>query len=120
MIFGRENTKNARLVSVSGVEYASIKKVDSLPGDWTKQLRQNWDSSITSDPSQARRAGNGQIYGRIPSGGTAVARYEGLDASYDGKKIVAVEYRIHQNLRTKSMHTLKMTLFGLFQSVMIK
>ena len=93
LIFGRENTKNARLVSVSGVEYASIKKVDSLPGDWTKQLRQNWDSSITSDPSQARRAGNGQIYGRIPSGGTAVARYEGLDASYDGKKIVAVEYR---------------------------
>lgn len=93
LIFGRENTKNARLVSVSGVEYASIKKVDSLPGDWTKQLRQNWDSSITSDPSEARRAGNGQIYGRIPSGGTAVARYEGLDASYDGKKIVAVEYR---------------------------
>lgn len=91
LIFGRENTKNARLVSVSGVEYASVSKVDALPGDWTKRLRTNWNSSLTSDVSQARSNSN-QIYGRIPAGGTAIARYEGLDASYDGKKITAAEF----------------------------
>lgn len=92
LIFGRENTKNARLVSVSGVEYASASKVDALPGDWTKRLRTNWDGLTTNDVSQARSSSN-QIYGRIPAGGTAIARYEGLEASYDGKKITAVEFR---------------------------
>lgn len=92
LIFGRENTKNARLVSVSGVEYASASKVDALPGDWTKRLRTNWNGLTTNDVSQARSSSN-QIYGRIPAGGTAIARYEGLEASYDGKKITAVEFR---------------------------
>lgn len=91
LLFGKENTTKARLVSVTGVNYASISKVEALPGDWTAWLRQDWANLLTTNVNEARKP-SGQTYAQIPANGRAVARYEGLDASYDGRKIVAAEF----------------------------
>lgn len=95
LVFGRENTKNARLVSVTGAELISQKKyweqVDAK-GNASKVLVSNWDDMVTKDVKEASSTSSGSILGRLAVGQTAVARYEGLDASYDGKKIVAAEF----------------------------
>lgn len=95
LVFGRENTKNARLVSVKGAELISQKKyweqVDAK-GNASKVLVSNWDDMVTKDVKEATSTSSGSILGRLAVGQTAVARYEGVDASYDGKKITAVEF----------------------------
>lgn len=95
LVFGRENTKNARLVSVTGAELISQKKyweqVDAK-GNASKVLVSNWDDMVTKDVKEATSTSSGSILGRLAVGQTAVARYEGVDASYDGKKITAVEF----------------------------
>lgn len=96
LVFGRENTKNAKLVSVKGAEYISQKKyweqVDAKGGNVFNVLVSNWDNLVTNDAKEATSATSGSVLGRLAVGQTAVARYEGLDASYDGKKIVAAEF----------------------------
>lgn len=97
LIFGRENTKNAKLVSVKGAEFVSQKKyweqVDAKGGNVFNVLVSNWDNLVTNDAKEATSATSGSVLGRLAVGQTAVARYEGLDASYDGKKIVAAEFQ---------------------------
>lgn len=97
LIFGRENTKNAKLVSVKGAEFVSQKKyweeVDKKGGNVFNVLVSNWDNLVTNDAKEATSATSGSVLGRLAVGQTAVARYEGLDASYDGKKIVAAEFQ---------------------------
>lgn len=96
LVFGRENTKNAKLVSVKGAEFISQKKyweqVDAKGGNVFNVLVSNWDNLVTNDAKEATSATSGSVLGRLAVGQTAVARYEGLDASYDGKKIVAAEF----------------------------
>lgn len=96
LIFGRENTKNAKLVSVKGAEFVSQKKyweqVDAKGGNVFNVLVSNWDNLVTNDAKEATSTTSGSVLGRLAVGQTAVARYEGLDASYDGKKIVAAEF----------------------------
>lgn len=96
LIFGRENTKNAKLVSVKGAEFISQKKyweeVDKKGGNVFNVIGTNWDNLVTNDAKEATSATSGSVLGRLAVGQTAVARYEGLDASYDGKKIVAAEF----------------------------
>lgn len=96
LVFGRENTKNAKLVSVKGAEYISQKKyweeVNKKGGNVFNVLVSNWDNLVTNDVKEATSATSGSVLGRLAVGQTAVARYEGLDASYDGKKIVAAEF----------------------------
>lgn len=96
LIFGRENTKNAKLVSVKGAEFISQKKyweqVASKGGNAFNVLVSNWDNLVTNDTKEATSEKSGSVLGRLAVGQTAVARYEGLDASYDGKKIVAAEF----------------------------
>lgn len=97
LIFGRENTKNAKLVSVKGAEFVSQKKyweqVDAKGGNVFNVLVSNWDNLVTNDAKEATSRTSGSVLGRLAVGQTAVARYEGLDASYDGKKIVAAEFQ---------------------------
>ena len=96
LIFGRENTKNAKLVSVKGAEFISQKKyweeVDKKGGNVFNVIGTNWDNLVTNDAKEATSTSSGSILGRLAVGQTAVARYEGLDASYDGKKIIAAEF----------------------------
>lgn len=96
LVFGRENTKNAKLVSVKGAEFISQKKyweeVDKKGGNVFNVMGTNWDNLVTNDAKEATSATSGSVLGRLAVGQTAVARYEGLDASYDGKKIVAAEF----------------------------
>ncbi|WP_148881150.1 SspB-related isopeptide-forming adhesin [Streptococcus sp. Marseille-P7376] len=97
LIFGRENTKNAKLVSVKGAEFISQKKyweqVDAKGGNVFNVIGTNWDNLVTKDAKEATSATSGSILGRLAVGQTAVARYEGLSGSYDGKKIVAAEFQ---------------------------
>ena len=96
LVFGKDNVKNAKLVSVKGAEFISQKKyseeVDKKGGNVFNVLVSNWDNLVTNDAKEATSATSGSVLGRLAVGQTAVARYEGLDASYDGKKIVAAEF----------------------------
>ena len=97
LVFGKDNVKNAKLVSVKGAEFISQKKyweqVDAKGGNVFNVIGTNWDNLVTNDAKEATSASSGSILGRLAVGQTAVARYEGLDASYDGKKIVAAEFQ---------------------------
>ena len=96
LVFGKDNVKNAKLVSVKGAEFVSQKKyweeVDKKGGNVFNVLVSNWDNLVTNDAKEATSSTSGSVLGRLAVGQTAVARYEGLDASYDGKKIVATEF----------------------------
>lgn len=96
LVFGKDNVKNAKLVSVKGAEFISQKKyweeVDKKGGNVFNVIGTNWDNLVTNDAKEATSATSGSVLGRLAVGQTAVARYEGLDASYDGKKIVAAEF----------------------------
>lgn len=95
LVFGKDNVKNAKLVSVKGVEYVSQKKYwdrVAAQGNASKVLVSNWDDMVTKDVKEATSSTSGSVLGRLGVGQTAVARYEGLDASYNGKKIVAAEF----------------------------
>ena len=95
LVFGKDNVKNAKLVSVKGAEFISQKKyweqVDAK-GNASKVLVSNWDDMVTKDAKEATSSTSGSVLGRLAVGQTAVARYEGVDASYNGKKITAVEF----------------------------
>ena len=97
LVFGKDNVKNAKLVSVKGAEFISQKKyweqVYAKGGNVFNVIGTNWDNLVTNDAKEATSATSGSIFGRLAVGQTAVARYEGLDASYDGKKIVAAEFQ---------------------------
>ena len=97
LVFGKDNVKNAKLVSVKGAEFISQKKyweeVDKKGGNVFNVIGTNWDNLVTNDVKEATSATSGSVLGRLAVGQTAVARYEGLDASYDGKKIVAAEFQ---------------------------
>ena len=97
LVFGKDNVKNAKLVSVKGAEFVSQKKyweqVDAKGGNVFNVLVSNWDNLVTNDVKEATSTTSGSVLGRLAVGQTAVARYEGLDASYDGKKIVAAEFQ---------------------------
>ena len=96
LVFGKDNVKNAKLVSVKGAEFISQKKyweqVDAKGGNVFNVIGTNWDNLVTNDAKEATSATSGSVLGRLAVGQTAVARYEGLEASYDGKKITAVEF----------------------------
>ena len=97
LVFGKDNVKNAKLVSVKGAEFISQKKyweqVDAKGGNVFNVIGTNWDNLVTNDAKEATSATSGSILGRLAVGQTAVARYEGLSGSYDGKKIVAAEFQ---------------------------
>ena len=97
LVFGKDNVKNAKLVSVKGAEFISQKKyweqVDAKGGNVFNVIGTNWDNLVTNDAKEATSTSSGSILGRLAVGQTAVARYEGLDASYDGKKIIAAEFQ---------------------------
>ncbi|WP_270743132.1 SspB-related isopeptide-forming adhesin [Streptococcus constellatus] len=95
LIFGKENTKRAKLVSITGVELISQKKywdkVKAANGNVFDVLSKNWDDMVVHKKEEATSE-NGSVLGRLTVGKTAVVRYENLDAFYNGKKITAVEY----------------------------
>lgn len=97
LVFGKDNVKNAKLVSVKGAEFISQKKyweeVDKKGGNVFNVIASNWDNLVTNDAKEATSTTSGSVLGRLGVGQTAVARYEGLDASYDGEKIVAAEFQ---------------------------
>lgn len=96
LVFGKDNVKNAKLVSVKGAEFISQKKyweeVNKKGGNVFNVIGTNWDNLVTNDVKEATSTTSGSVLGRLAVGQTAVARYEGLNASYDGKKIVAAEF----------------------------
>ncbi|WP_278559477.1 SspB-related isopeptide-forming adhesin [Streptococcus constellatus] len=96
LVFGKDNVKNAKLVSVKGAEFISQKKyweeVNKKGGNVFNVIGTNWDNLVTNDVKEATSTTSGSVLGRLAVGQTAVARYEGVNASYDGKKITAVEF----------------------------
>ena len=96
LVFGKDNVKNAKLVSVKGAEFISQKKyweeVNKKGGNVFNVIGTSWDNLVTNDVKEATSTTSGSVLGRLAVGQTAVARYEGVNASYDGKKITAVEF----------------------------
>ena len=95
LIFDNETTKNAKLDSVTGVQYYSAKKYKEIADQHHNgfaALTSDWRGDLVSNSKDAKLE-DGSIIGRLEVGKTATVHYSNLNALYNGKRIASAEYR---------------------------